>query len=628
MCGIAGIYNSSKKVIEFEVSSMLEKIKHRGPDNTGVYTHNNLGLGHVRLSIIDLDPRSNQPMVSQCGRYIIVFNGEVYNFKEIRRKLKSLGINMRTNSDTEVVLEAFVLWKEKSFLHLNGMFSFCIFDDQKKELFLVRDRFGIKPLYFLKSENNIVFASEIKAILTYNPKKYSINKSVLQKFLWYGNSTNNQTMFEGIEKLPPAHFLKVDSNFTYNINSYWDFEDIPKNFENENENEKDVISNIRSLLKKAVERQLVADVPVGVFLSGGIDSSAITAFAAKQIPGLETYSVEFDFNRGGNSELELARLVAAKYGTKHHEIKIEGGDIKKIVELLAYQHDEPFADSANIPLYLLSQKVKGNLKVVLQGDGGDEIFGGYRRYKLLSYLRLMKVLSNFNKGIELIPFKGHLHQRIVRLLDIFNRPDDQVMGLLLTSENIKRSPSKFLSQDWKNHIKNISPFEDYTYWNNRFEKEDLLQKLLWTDCKNILPNTYLEKVDKSTMLNSLEVRVPFLDYELTSYVMGLPSKLKLKNGTKKYLLKKALEGLVPDKILYGRKRGFGVPYDYWLDTALNSFAKDVIFNGPVKDTGIFDLEAISKAFDEQKNSKYNNGYILWKIMIFSIWFDRYKNYII
>ncbi|MEO7045057.1 MAG: asparagine synthase (glutamine-hydrolyzing), partial [Ferruginibacter sp.] len=579
MCGILGIYYlKGNKVDSQTFEKALRCIIHRGPDDGGVFCQDNIALGHRRLSIIDLSSAGHQPMFSKDRRYVIVFNGEIYNFLEIKDKLIGLGHKFFSHTDTEVILQSFIEWGEKSFSMFNGMFAFSIWDNLKKDLFVIRDRFGIKPLYYLASEQGFSFASEMKAILALNDDTMHVNKQALVEFMWYGNPLGENTIYASIKKLLPGHYIKSTAG-EISVTKYWTLKEIIQESEVEKCEENEIITRTRSLLENAVKSNLISDVPVGIFLSGGIDSSAITAFASKHYSRqIQTYSVGFDFAKGVN-ELEKARSVAKHFGTKHNELHISSDNIPSLIEKLVDQHDEPFGDAADIPLYLLSLEIKGRIKVVLQGDGGDEIFGGYSRYKTLQDINKWKLAGVF---LNLFPHNFSKHQKWQQLKRFTSaigaKENYKRMALLLTVETEANNPTRVLNESLRKSITSLNPFKRYREIDAQYAGFDIVQRMFYTDCSIILPDTFLEKVDKSTMANSLEVRVPFLDNVLTEYVLGLPSNMKVKNGEQKYLLKAALRGVVPDNILDAPKTGFGVPYGYWLQTKLSHYMKEVLLS--------------------------------------------------
>jgi asparagine synthase (glutamine-hydrolysing) len=620
MCGIAGLIKKDN----FEsalLSKITNSVKHRGPDNIGIYKDNTLGLGHRRLSIVDLSPTGHQPMASNDGNFILVFNGEIYNHNDLRNELDLKPSIYRGTSDSETILNAYQKWGIEALVKLNGVFALAIYDKAKQKLILARDRFGVKPLYYHCDDNQLVFGSEIKTILEcgVNPK---LNYQSLHEFLYYGYAMKERTMYDQIFKLLPGHYFEIDIS-TLKIESgiFWKQEDLLP--ETKNVSEKEAISTTRTLLENAVSRQLMSDVPVGVFLSGGVDSSAVTAFASKHYNGkLSSFSAGFDFDDGHN-ELPLAKKIADKFQTNHHEIFIQGGDLDDLIVTLVHHHDEPFSDAANIPLYLMTQEVKSSCKVILQGDGGDEIFGGYPRYSILENYKLysfgLGILSNFERFIPI----NFVKEKVERFKFLANKADEGiVLAKLLTLEKEESNLTQLILNDT---LKNYDPFTYFKELSNRFKNlSSINQKMLWIDTKIILPDQFLEKVDKSTMANAVEVRVPFLDNELTSFAMSLPSSLKVKNGKKKYLLKKALEGTVPNEVLYGPKKGFGVPYSNWIKKPLYQFMVDRIHSPYIRNLNLLNYTHIDQMMYEHKNNIKYHGFMLWKILNLCIWLEDYK----
>jgi asparagine synthase (glutamine-hydrolysing) len=623
MCGIAGILRFVDYKIERSIiQKMSNCLNHRGPDDEGIFCEGNIALGHRRLSIIDLSSAGHQPMFSEDGRYVIVFNGEIYNFQEIKAKLLALRHKFFSHSDTEVVLRSFIEWGEESFSMFNGMFAFAIWDKIKKELFIVRDRFGIKPLYYLNSAQQFSFASEMKAILTVCDGLMDINKQALVEYMWYGNPLGENTFYTDIKRLLPGYYLKSQGD-KITISNYWSIKKVIH--DNDNKDEDNIIKKTRNLLENAVKSHLISDVPVGIFLSGGIDSSAITAFASKHYSGkIETYSVGFDFAKGIN-ELAKAKSVANYFGTNHNELHISADNIPSIIEKLIEHHDQPFGDAADIPLYLLSKEIKGNIKVVLQGDGGDEIFGGYSRYKTLQDINKWKLIGGI---LNIFPHnlsKNPKWQQLKRFTSAINQKEDyKRMALLLTVETEVNHPLRILNPDLRNKIFAFNPFKRYQEMDSEYAGIDLVQRMFYTDSSIILPDTFLEKVDKATMANSLEVRVPFLDNPLTEYVLQLPAEIKVRNGEQKNLLKAALRGVVPDNILDAPKMGFGVPYGYWLQTKLNGYMKEVLLSDNELINQVFDKKIMMKIINEHINGKGYHSFLLWKCLNLGVWLRKQK----
>ncbi len=621
MCGICGIVDfTSTPVSREEVKAMNRTQLHRGPDAQGIYFDNNVGLGHTRLSILDLSDAGKQPMLSSDGKVILVFNGEIYNFREIRNDLEKCGVKFRSHSDTEVLLHAYLLWGKDSFLRLNGMFAFAIWDARVEELILVRDRHGIKPLYWHSNNSGLTFGSEIKSILARGRIPKKINYKGLHEYFYYGNCLGNKTLFKDIQKLRPGYFISLNKE-RIKIEKYWD----PCNLNSNEATENAAIEGVRDRLDKAIHRQLVSDVPVGVFLSGGIDSSCITAYASRYYgSGLQTFSVGFDFDKGAN-ELPKAKEIAKLFGTDHNELHVEGYQLPEVIEQLVRSHDEPFGDAADIPLFLLCQQLNGAPKVILQGDGGDEIFAGYRRYKLLSAERTLRAMARTIIPLHNILPKNKQYYKRARMLEALKQQDPALrMALLLTQETLTEPPTRLLSKEWQESIIEHDPFEEYRIQNERFKHLDAVQKMLYVDTQIILPNTFLEKVDKSTMAHSMEIRVPLLDNELVDYVSQLPSSYKIKFGKKKYILRKALRGVIPDKILDAPKTGFEVPYSYWLQGPLCDYMKSVLFDESITKLGIFNNRELRRCVDLHVSGQRQFGYLLWKMLNLALWLKMYE----
>ena len=621
MCGICGVFDfTNAQLNKDRLESINNSILHRGPDFGSVQLFGNVAFGHRRLSIIDLTEDGNQPMFSLDNRYCIVFNGEVYNFLELKKGLIAKGVKFKTNSDTEVVLNSYIYYGVSAFSMFNGMFALAIYDTFKKELILSRDQFGIKPLYYYHDKNVFIFSSEKKAILKDLTSNVNLNKQSLVEYIWFGNPLGDNTFYKEITEITPGNYIKIKNgvvkkhNF-FNINSIQEIKIT----------EEEAIKKTINLFENSIKRHLISDVPVAVLLSGGIDSSAITAFASKHYKGkLKTYSIAFDYNKGDN-ELSLAAKIARKYNTDHTEIHITGNDLIDVLESLANSHDEPFADSGNIPLYLISKKLKGSVKVILQGDGGDEFFGGYSRYNTIQNTKKWKFFSILPMFISLTKTKNTKILRLQRFINAITEKEPYIRNaLLLTMESKYSNPLQIFNKSTRRTLKGYDPFIRYKeVYENYDKKTNEVQSLFYTDSQIILKDTFLEKVDKSTMANSIEVRVPFLDKDLTEFALSLPPKLKIKNGVKKYLLKKSMEGFVPNEILYGSKKGFGVPYGYWLGTSLQEYFLQQI--STKKASVYIDQIKVLEMFNLHQKEKGNFGFLLWKTLILCIWLNKKNN---
>lgn len=619
MCGISGLRYFDGTKPDYEVlTSMNEAIVHRGPDSGAIEVMGNTGLTHRRLSIIDLSNAANQPFQSANGRFTLVYNGEVYNFKELKKELINEGYSFRTTSDTEVILTAFEAYGTKAFEQFNGMFALAIYDKEKEELILARDPFGIKPLYIYKDNRVLAFGSEMKAILKVPNIELSISKQALSEYLWYGNPLGSNTIYEQIQELGAGTYSVVNHKSIESFRYYNPFQHKPTAATD------NMVSRTREELQAAVERHLVSDVPVGIFLSGGIDSSAITALASrKSAAPLNSYSVSFGFD-SINNELSLAAKVARQFGTKHNEVEISGSDVIQVIEALVEAHDEPFGDAADIPLFMLTKKLKGQIKVVLQGDGGDEFFGGYSRYNTLSKVFFWKLFCPFVPLLMKISLKNTRWMRFQRFIFAITRKEAWYRhALLLTMESRKTNPLQVLQPKLQQELKQYDPFKRYREVYSEIPPEiSDVDALFLADTQVILKDTFFEKVDKSTMANSMEVRVPFIDKELTDWCLSVAASEKIKNGEPKGLLKRALRGVVPNAILDGKKKGFGVPYAKWLKGPLRSYFMEQISTDKAR--VLLDVEHVKMLMELHCQNKGNYGFLLWKTLILSIWLNKSK----
>ena len=621
MCGFFGLFTNKKILDSLDVNYNLDLIKHRGPDHSSFLRCNdNVLFAHTRLSILDLSDHGNQPMVSHSSNFTIIYNGEVYNFNDLKLEFN---LNfLSSNTDTEVILELFSKILIESVGKLNGMFSFAIRDNVNKKIYLVRDRLGIKPLYYKHTVDGFYFASEIKVVNSLSNSKFAFNISKFNEWLYYGNTLDNETLHSDIFNLEPATILVFDEELnSFDKIKYWS-PSVPKNDFSASDIP-NLIKKNKFLLEEAVKRQLVSDVPLGVFLSGGIDSTAITAFASKHYDGkLKTFSAGFDFDNG-NNELPQASIIAKTYNTEHHELHIKGSDISDIVVKMVHHHDHPFSDAANIPLFLLCENVKGNSKVILQGDGGDELYGGYKRYKTLSNINKMKVLANVGSFINYFSLKNqnyYIRKRYCNAL--LANYDWKILALLLTVEDEFESPCNIFHPSIRSEIVKYSAFSRYKNLQSLYSNLPLTDQMSLIDSQVILPNIFLEKVDRATMASSVEVRVPFLDNDLVEFAQSIPSSIKIPNGQNKWLLKESLKGIVPHNVLYGPKKGFGVPFGFWLTSSL----RDLLFDSVNKANQIypdtFDVVYLEYLYKSLVNKSKDCSFLLWKVLNMALWLSQ------
>lgn len=622
MCGISGILpaeTGATDALRQQIVSMNRAIRHRGPDDVGhwIDSEGRAALGHVRLSILDLSPLGHQPMTTPDGAVHMVYNGEVYNFPDLRAELEALGHRFVSRSDSEVVLRAFHQWGTQAFGRLNGMFAAAFADMRTNRIYLVRDRLGIKPLHYWQAGGTLVFCSEIKGILAAGIAPIAEDLGLLHEFLYYGNTLGVGTFYEGVRRVEPGTYLEYDlSARRVRTERYWSASTLPVLGDTEDQ----AIIQVRDLLDAAVRRQLASDVPVGVFLSGGIDSSAIAALASRHYPGrLRTYTVGFDYV-ADTDEQPIARAFANRLGTEHHELHVGATNLLGTLRRLVEAHDSPFSDAANVPLMQLCEALGGETKVVLQGDGGDEVFGGYRRYEVLGLAPLLRIGATVGAAVNAVLPGGSARARRRRFLNAVQQRDPTLrMAQLLTVEDPADSPSRVLRVELRDAATRADPFRRYREIAAGLETRDPVQAMLLTDLQIILPDIFLEKVDRSTMAVSTEVRVPFLDGDLVDYVAALPAHYKVRWRQKKRLLRRSLRGIVPDAILDGRKAGFGVPFGAWMRGPLSQVLCELAMGPGAPATSLFDEHALREAIEQHRRKERDHGFLLWKCLQLALW---------
>lgn len=607
----------SRQDLASAIASMTATLNHRGPDAEGYFVRDHIGLGHRRLSIIDVSDAGAQPMELYPGGPVIAYNGEVYNFAELKRELESLGHVFRSRSDTEVLLHVYKAWGLGGLKRLEGIFSFALWDPARYRLVLMRDRLGVKPLYYGESDFGLAFGSEIKAVLAAGGVRTVIDQQAFSEYLWYGNTFDDRTFYVGVQALPPGCWLVVEDG-QRKLSPWWRVEEwldqapVARN-------PQDAADEVRQALDAAVKRQMTADVPVGIFLSGGVDSSAIAAAAMHvQNRPLSSYSAAFDFDRGIN-ELPKARQVAKHLGLDHHELHIAGADLPEILMALARAHDEPFADAANIPLYLMCRQLGGGIKVVLQGDGGDELFAGYRRHSILRNAHWWRLLPH--GFAEAARFCGNPGRRFARMAEaVGNRDAALRMGLLLTVETLDDPPDSILCAEQRAHLTSATdPFLAYRNAANRFASFEPVQQMLLTDLTVELPSRFLTKVDRATMAAGVEARVPLLDELLVELAVRMPSQWKVSKTQKKVVLRESQRGRLPNVILDGPKTGFSVPFSYWLCSPLKEFTRELLLDRSVVDYFGFDKRIIEKTLREMSPEGNSKTFLIWKLLQLALW---------
>jgi asparagine synthase (glutamine-hydrolysing) len=599
-----------------------DRLTHRGPDGRGTWVGDRIFLGARRLSIIDPEGGS-QPMRSAHGDVGVVFNGEIYNFAELRRELGARGHVFRTRSDTEILVHAYEQWGSGLVQRLNGMFAFAVWDARARRLLLARDRVGEKPLYYYRDRERFLFASEIKAILANPCVPRRLGVPGLANFLSFGHAVAPHTMYENIRKLLPGHYLEVDGDTT-RVARYWDVASSRAHGGPE-PTESQYAVEVRSLLDDSVRRRVVADVPVGAFLSGGVDSTAVVALMNRHVGGpVKTFSLGFRAGRRYN-ELSEARRAAKELGTEHHELAVETGEVVPAVRRLVYHYDEPFADPAGLAVLLLAGFAREHVKVALTGDGGDELFGGYRRYAAdqvaTLYQRLPDVVTQSwaPRSVEALPRLRRL-KRTTATLAVADPAQRHAAWLrLLTPELREELVEARLSERLDGH----DATRTYSQHHDAAPMDDRLNRLMYVDFKTWLADDYMEKTDKATMAFGLEARMPLLDHRLVELAFRIPARYKVRGVSTKRILKQAMQGVVPAGVLRRRKRGFAVPIDEWLRGDLRSFAGDVLLGERARTRGYFDSRVVERLLAEHASGRHARHEPLWALLSFELWHRMY-----
>ena len=624
MCGIAGFISTDKDAPTREREVLLDKmckiITYRGPDEQGAVVRERAALGMRRLSIIDLKC-GQQPIYSEDGNLAIVFNGEIYNFRELKRELESLGHRFKTNSDTETIVHAFEEFGTACVEKLRGMFAFAIWDFRQETLFIARDRVGKKPLFYsLTERGSFVFGSELKVLLAHGEVKKEIDFAALDAYLTFGYVPEEFCIFKDVRKLEPAHFLIFkDGNIT--TEKYWDFK-YDKIAAAKSENE--YVGELRELLKEAVEIRLVSEVPLGAFLSGGVDSSAIVALMSElSDKPVKTFSI--GFNEDSFNELKFARIAAERFRTEHHEF-IVTPDSVEIVDELIWHFDEPFADSSALPTFMVSKMARDFVTVVLSGDGGDELFAGYTRYAIDRKRGSFERLPQTVRGGLLLPLSENLPDGFWGKNYLYNASlgaVDRYIDSVSHFNDLRKK--KLYSQELRAKLNGNSERGSETF--RRIAESaatgSRIDKLLYLDSKTYLPGDILTKVDRMSMAASLEARAPLLDHKLIDFVMRIPPELKLKNLETKYIFKKALEGIVPPEILYREKQGFGVPINEWINSNLRERIRAELQEKRTLERGYFEAEYIKTLLREHSVNRRDHSYRLWILWMLELWHRRF-----
>ncbi len=619
MCGIVGVAGRSVVKNVDLLQRMRETLTHRGPDDAGLWwsEDSTVGLAMRRLSIIDLSPSGHQPMLDHDGEFVIVFNGEIYNYKDLREELESKGHSFKTSSDTEVILEAYREWQTECIKHLNGMFAVALFDIRRKRLFLARDRAGEKPLFYLHARNRLWFGSELKSVLADNSVDRKLDFTSLNYYLTFGYVPGEMCILENFRKLPPAHAMTYDiENDALSVWQYWE---LPEPGAQEKFGDEELVQELEWLLDDSVRRQLVADVPVGIMLSGGLDSSLVTAIASRvSTEKVKTFTVTFP-GFGTFNEAPYARIVADYFGTEHTEL--EAGAVQpEIMVDLARQFDEPIGDSSMIPSFLISRLIRRYATVALGGDGGDELFGGYLHYSMiLKSARRRPFLPASFRNIAGIPVERFLPPG-------FPYRDRILLRLSTEPHYLVRSGSYFDTRTIKRLLPDRKLFvsDSDKSLSNTFRRYDskysALCQAMSVDFLNYLPSDVLVKVDRASMLASLETRAPFLDHRLIEFAFRkVPDRLKVTPDARKILLRQLAQKLLPRDLDVNRKQGLSVPLGDWFKKDWGKFMTDILLDDA---QSLFDRKIIKKLASLQYHGVFNYQR-LFALTVFELWRKEY-----
>ena len=630
MCGIYGYLSPTGTIDPTILRRMGHPLKHRGPDDEGEVildsSEVSVGLGHKRLSIIDLSPAGKQSMANEDETIWITFNGEIYNFREIRKELEGKGHKFRSHSDTEVIVHLYEELGTKCLERLNGMFAFALWDAKQKSLFLARDRTGKKPLHYCVHRGHFLFASEIKALLQHPLVSREIDLKSLNKYLAYEYVPAPNSIFKAIKKLEPGYCLLFRGGAAV-TSQYWD---IPmENYPISDRTEAQYIDELKELLERAVTARLeAADVPVGLFVSGGLDSGVVAAIARKAKENLQCFSIGFE--EASFDESRYAQQVARSLGIKHHLKVFRAQEMLHMVERLPEILDEPLADPSILPLYLLSQFAAEHMKVVLSGDGGDELFAGYQTYQAHKLVTFYDALPGFVKeSVKAFAFRLPVSHKY---LSLDFKIKQFLKGVGVSSEvrfflwrgafsNAERHA--LLRPEVRLELQNENAYEEIYRYVRKSGLTKELERILYLSMKLYLQDNNLVTVDRASMANGLEVRSPLLDRDVVDFVCRLPMEYKLNGLKTKYILKKVAEELLPRNVVYRKKKGFGVPLAKWLTGELREFMLDYLSQERIERQGIFHYPCVSQLIDEQLTMKKDNRELLWTLLVFQTWYERY-----
>ena len=619
MCGICGIFGFDKSapISRADVHAMNQTLRHRGPDDDGVYVAPGIGLGHRRLSIIDL-AGGHQPMTNEDGSIWVLLNGEIYNYPELRQELLARGHRLATRSDTEAIVHLYEDYGEGCFSQLRGMFAIALWDSRNRKLLLARDRAGEKPLFYYRDASRVLFGSELKAILAGPDVSVQTDNEALFDYFSLGYVPAPKSIYREVRKVLPGHYIAVTADSMRDV-CYWDLEFHPR----EDRSEAEWCELLRQQLWESTRIQMMSDVPLGAFLSGGVDSSTVVAMMRRSQQNGSVTTCSIGFEEDEYNEAPFARKIAGLFGTDHFE-KTVHPRATEIVDKLAWHYDEPFADSSAIPTYYVSAVAREKVTVALGGDGGDENFAGYRRYYFDQYENRLRGLLPASLRRPIFGPLGRMYPALAWAPRIFRGK--------ATFQSLARSPLEgyfnslsIFRPDEKpglftpDFLKQLGGYDSISVFQQHYDRagtDDLLTRIQYVDIKTYLPDDILVKVDRASMAVSLEVRAPLLDHRLMELAATIPSRLKLQGRNGKYILKKAMSPTLPDDILYRRKQGFAVPLDHWFRAELKEVAFENILGC---DDGILDRKMLSRIWKQHQSGKYDRSAHLWTVLMYRKW---------
>ncbi|MDD5390741.1 MAG: amidotransferase 1, exosortase A system-associated [Gallionellaceae bacterium] len=625
MCGITGVFDlREQRPIDRDVLARINDMQwHRGPDEAGLHLEPGLGLGHRRLSIIDI-AAGQQPLFNEDGNVAVVFNGEIYNFVDLIPELTALGHTFKTRSDTETIVHAWEQWGEDCVHHFRGMFAFALWDRNKQVLFLARDRLGVKPLHYAVTDDGfLVFGSELKTLTAWPGFRRQIDDHAVEEYFAYGYVPEPRTIYSTALKMPPGHRLLIKRGEPVGQpREYWDVPFEPHLVLSLEDAEDELIERLR----EAVKIRMIAEVPLGAFLSGGVDSSAVVAMMAglnSQNGGQPVKTCSIAFSDRKYDESEYARQVAERYHTEHHVEQVEAEDFS-LVDELARLYDEPYADSSAMPTYRVCQLARKTVTVALSGDGGDENFAGYRRYRWHSYEERMRRMLPYSIRKPLFGFLGNTYPKadwapkVLRAKTTFeamarDTVEGYFHGVSVMGDGLRE---RVFSPEFKRRLNGYSAVEVLRRHHARNPAQDMVSQVQYLDMKTYMVGDILTKVDRASMAHALEVRVPFLDHKLMEWVSGLPVEFKLRGGEGKFMLKQALEPYLPHDIMYRRKMGFSIPLAEWFRGPLKEKLNRALTSQRMADTGLFDMSYLARMADEHARGARDYSSPLWSLLMF------------